>query len=162
MKYIHQVQQVELASDIVTLIWTYSERRCNDIYSQISEGHFFKLAFLKFTFVAVHVNWVRLCLWTAATTGPTVHTPGNMIMQSHGRIILMGKTEEIREKHVPLPMCPPHIPHGLKQLQTQASAVRGQWLIAWAMALVQVHPYYSEWFNYDAHLHSLCLITTEY
>jgi hypothetical protein len=25
-----------------------------------------------------HVNWVRLCLWTAATNGPIVHPPGDI------------------------------------------------------------------------------------
>jgi hypothetical protein len=29
------------------------------------------------TVVVVHVDGVRLCLWTAATNGPIVHPPGN-------------------------------------------------------------------------------------
>jgi hypothetical protein len=35
----------------------------------------------------VHVNVVRLCLWTAATNGPIVHPPGDMSMEYHGEII---------------------------------------------------------------------------
>jgi hypothetical protein len=27
-----------------------------------------------------------------------------------------GKTEELEEKHAPLPLCPPQIPHGLTQV----------------------------------------------
>jgi hypothetical protein len=35
------------------------------------------------------------------------------------------KTEELGEKPVPVPFCPPHISHGLPWvLQTQASTVR--------------------------------------
>jgi hypothetical protein len=45
-----------------------------------------------------------------------------------------GKTEELGEKPVPVPLCPPQIPHGLTQAWTRASAVRGRWLTTWAMA----------------------------
>jgi hypothetical protein len=45
-----------------------------------------------------------------------------------------GKTKELREKPVPVPLCPPQIPHGLTQDWTQASAVGGQRLTAWAIA----------------------------
>jgi hypothetical protein len=38
------------------------------------------------------------------------------------------------EKPFPVPLCPPQIPHGLTRDQTQASAVRGRRLTAWAMA----------------------------
>jgi hypothetical protein len=41
-----------------------------------------------------------------------------------------GKTEELGEKPVPVPLCPPQIPHGLNR----ASAVRGRRLTTWAMA----------------------------
>jgi hypothetical protein len=33
-----------------------------------------------------------------------------------------------------VPLCPPQIPHGATRDRTQASAVRGQRLTAWAMA----------------------------
>jgi hypothetical protein len=41
-----------------------------------------------------------------------------------------GKTEELGEKPVPVPLRPPQIPHGL----TRVSAVRGRRLTTWAMA----------------------------
>jgi hypothetical protein len=41
-----------------------------------------------------------------------------------------GKTEELGEKPVPVPLRPPHIPHGL----TRSSAVRGRRQTTWAMA----------------------------
>jgi hypothetical protein len=45
-----------------------------------------------------------------------------------------GKTEELGEKPVPVPLCPPQIPHGLTRPRTRSSAVRGRWLTTWAMA----------------------------
>jgi hypothetical protein len=46
-----------------------------------------------------------------------------------------GKTEVLGgEKPVPVPLCPPKIPHGLTQDRTRASAVRFRRLTAWAMA----------------------------
>jgi hypothetical protein len=45
-----------------------------------------------------------------------------------------GKTEVLGEKPVPVPLCPPQIPHGLTWDQTGASAVGGRRLTAWAMA----------------------------
>jgi hypothetical protein len=45
-----------------------------------------------------------------------------------------GKTEVLGEKPVPLPLCPPQIPHGLTRDRTRSSAVRGRRLTAWAMA----------------------------
>ena len=37
-----------------------------------------------------------------------------------------GKTEVLGEKPVPVPLCPPQIPHGLTRDRTQASALRGR------------------------------------
>jgi hypothetical protein len=48
------------------------------------------------------------------------------------------KTKELEEKPVPVPLCPPQIPHGLTRDRTRASAVGGRRLTAWAMA----RPYY--------------------
>jgi hypothetical protein len=45
-----------------------------------------------------------------------------------------GKPKNSWEKRVPLPLCPPHIPHGLTKAQTRASAVKGRRLTASAMA----------------------------
>jgi hypothetical protein len=53
--------------------------------------------------------------------------------------ILTGETEELREKPVPVPLCPPQISHGLTQARTRASAVRGRWLTTWAMAWPKCH-----------------------
>jgi hypothetical protein len=44
-----------------------------------------------------------------------------------------GKTEELGEKPVPVPLCP-QISHGLTRARTRASAVRGRCLTTWAMA----------------------------
>jgi hypothetical protein len=83
----------------------------------------------------VRVNGVRLCLWTAAADGPFVHPQViYMNMESHDAIILTGKTEELGEKPVQFPLCPPQIPLGLTRERTRPSAVRGRWLTAWAMA----------------------------
>jgi hypothetical protein len=45
-----------------------------------------------------------------------------------------GKTEELGEKPVPMPLCPPQIPHGLTRSRTRASAVRGRRLTTWGTA----------------------------
>jgi hypothetical protein len=45
-----------------------------------------------------------------------------------------GKTEELGEKPVPVPLCPPQIPHRLNRDRTRPSAVGGRRLTAWAMA----------------------------
>jgi hypothetical protein len=44
------------------------------------------------------------------------------------------KTEELGEKPVPVPICPPQIPHALNRARTRASAVRGRRLTTWSMA----------------------------
>jgi hypothetical protein len=43
-------------------------------------------------------------------------------------MILTGKPEELGETPVPVPLCPPQIPHGLTRARTSASAARGQLL----------------------------------
>jgi hypothetical protein len=45
-----------------------------------------------------------------------------------------GKTEDLGDKPVPVPLCPPQIPYGLTRAWTRASAVRGRRLTAWDMA----------------------------
>jgi hypothetical protein len=75
------------------------------------------------------------CLWCAATSGPILFIP--QIIYDCGDLqwndVIDGKTEEPRVKHAPVPLCSPQIPHGLTRARTQASAVRGQRLTAWAM-----------------------------
>jgi hypothetical protein len=51
-----------------------------------------------------------------------------------------GKTEELWEKPVPVPLCPPHIPHRLTRARTRASAVRDRRLTTWAMARPHERP----------------------
>jgi hypothetical protein len=54
-----------------------------------------------------------------------------MCLESDGGMVYwQGKTEELGEKPVPVPLGPPQSPHGL----TRASAVRGRRLTTWAMA----------------------------
>jgi hypothetical protein len=58
-----------------------------------------------------------------------------------------GKTEELGEKPVPVPLCPPQIPHGLTRERTRASAVRGRRLTTWAMARPRSVPWHSFFCN---------------
>jgi hypothetical protein len=44
------------------------------------------------------------------------------------------KSEELGEKPVSVPLCPPEMTQGMSRAQTRDSAVRGQRLTAWAMA----------------------------
>jgi hypothetical protein len=44
------------------------------------------------------------------------HSPDDMSLESDGGITyLQGKSEELGENPVPVPLCPPQIPHGLTQ-----------------------------------------------
>ena len=43
-----------------------------------------------------------------------------------GGMILTGTDSILRKMPIPVPFCPPYIPHGLAGDQTQASAVTGQ------------------------------------
>jgi hypothetical protein len=45
-----------------------------------------------------------------------------------------GKTEDLGEKPVTVPLCPPQSPHGLTRARTRASAVTGRRLTTWTMA----------------------------
>jgi hypothetical protein len=73
--------------------------------------------------VVVHVDWVRPCLWTVASNGPVVHSLDDMSMERDSGMVLTGETEELGEEPVPVPLCPPQIPHGLTRARTRASAV---------------------------------------
>jgi hypothetical protein len=46
---------------------------------------------------------------------------------------LTGKTEELEEKRVPVPLCP-QIPHRLNLARTQTSTVRDRRITGWDMA----------------------------
>jgi len=53
---------------------------------------------------------------------------------SNGKIIPTGENWYTQKKPVPLPLCPPQIPHGMAWDHTRALIVRGWQLTAWAMA----------------------------
>jgi hypothetical protein len=57
-----------------------------------------------------------------------------MSVDSHGRVILTGKIEELGEESVPVPLCPLQLPHELTRMRARTSAVRGRRLNNWAMA----------------------------
>jgi hypothetical protein len=85
--------------------------------------------------VNVHVSGVRLCLWTAATIWPVVHPPDHIwVWRATVEWFAQGKTKELGEKPVLVPLCPRQIPHGLTWVRIWASTVRGQRLAAWTVA----------------------------
>jgi hypothetical protein len=88
--------------------------------------------------VVAPVDGVRVCLWTAATKGTIVHPPGASrplwVWRGTVEWYWQGKTEELGEKPVSVPLCPPQIPHELTRARTRFSAARGRRLTAWAIA----------------------------
>jgi hypothetical protein len=56
------------------------------------------------------------------------------VMEHHWNEIDRGKTEVLGEEPVPVPLCPPQIPHGLTRDRTRTFAVGDRRLTAWAMA----------------------------
>jgi hypothetical protein len=75
--------------------------------------------------VIVHVDRVRLYLWTAAINGPILYPPGDIwVWRATVEWYWRGKTEELGEKHVPDPHSSPPIPYWLTQARTWASATR--------------------------------------
>jgi hypothetical protein len=57
-----------------------------------------------------------------------------LVMEHRWNEIDRGKTEVLGENPIPVPLCPPQIPHGPTLDRTRASAARGRRLTAWAMA----------------------------
>jgi hypothetical protein len=85
--------------------------------------------------VVFHAGGVRRCLWIAVTVGPIYHPPDDILVsRATVEWYLQGKAEEPIDKPNPVQLCLPHVPHGLNRLRTRASASRGSWLTAWAMA----------------------------
>jgi hypothetical protein len=103
---------------------------------------FFKTfaCFLLYVHKILQICLCCLCWWDETMSLSSGHQQAYcssprwyMSIKSHGGMILTGKTEEHREKPVPVPRCPPQIPHGLTHVWTQASTVRGWQLTAWPM-----------------------------
>jgi hypothetical protein len=60
--------------------------------------------------------------------------PFLQVMEHRRNEIDRGKPKYSGEKPVPVPLCPPQIPHGLTRDRNRASAVGDRRLTAWAMA----------------------------
>jgi hypothetical protein len=57
-----------------------------------------------------------------------------MRMESRGGMMFIRENRRTRIKPVPVPLCPPQMPHWLTRARTQVSAVRDRRLTAWATA----------------------------
>jgi hypothetical protein len=77
----------------------------------------------------LHVDGVRLRLWTAATNGPFAYPSCDMSMESHGGI-LTGENRRARRKTCPSATLFTENPRGLTRARTCISAERGRWLTA--------------------------------
>jgi hypothetical protein len=118
----------------------------------------------------VHVDRVGLCLWTAATNGPTVHPPGDILVwTATAEWYWQGKIEELGENPGTVPLCSPQISHGRNRARTPVSAVKGRPLTA--LVVTQLDLLLTHDFAYDSPrnenqvsgLHDLCVyITTWY
>jgi hypothetical protein len=87
----------------------------------------------------------RLCLRTAVISGHIVRPPDGIWVWSYRGIILTGENRRtLRKKPVPVPLCPPQIPHGLIRTRTRASAVQCPYkLVSWlSHCLVSYFTYY--------------------
>jgi hypothetical protein len=86
-------------------------------------------------FIFLLFDGVRLHLWNAVTNGHIVHPPGDIwVWRTTVEWYWQGKIEDVREKPIPVSLCPLQIPHGLNRARTRDLAVRGRRLTAWAMA----------------------------
>jgi hypothetical protein len=74
-----------------------------------------------------------------------------------------GKTEALEEKPVPVPLCPPQMPHVLTRDRIRASAMGSRLLTAWALTrpgLFKICNFYLKHFTRDINLWfwSICLV----
>jgi hypothetical protein len=72
--------------------------------------------------------WNCSCYWAHCPAARWYINGHGAAVESHW----WGKTKELREKLVPVPLCPPQIPHKLPLERTWTSAVRIKQLTAWA------------------------------
>jgi hypothetical protein len=63
--------------------------------------------------VVVHVNGVRLCLWTMATNAHIVHPTGDISVWTAMAELYWQENHRTWRKLVPVPLCLPQIPHML-------------------------------------------------
>jgi hypothetical protein len=68
-------------------------------------------------------------LSTAATNRPTVPTPCDYVNEEIGGMMIGRGNRSTRRKSVPVPLCPPQIPHSART-RTRTAAVGGQRLTA--------------------------------
>jgi hypothetical protein len=61
----------------------------------------------------LHVDGVKLCLWTATTSGPIVYLSRWYMSMNCGGIILTGGNRKTWINSVQVPLCTPQISHGL-------------------------------------------------
>jgi hypothetical protein len=64
------------------------------------------------------------------------------VMEHRWNEIDRGKPKYSGEIPVPVPLCPPQIPHGPTRDRTRASAVRGRWRTVWAKARPYIRIYF--------------------
>jgi hypothetical protein len=97
----------------------------------VSEEHVASIfRFTLFFYLWVETTSLNCCHYRTCRSSPRWYEFG----ERRWNDILTGETEELGEKPVPVPLCPPQIPHGLTRARTRASAVRGRRLTAWTTA----------------------------
>jgi hypothetical protein len=97
--------------------------------------HFKPQAIVCYISRVVHVDGLRLCLWTVATNGPLLFIPQVIrVRRATVECCWQRKGDELGEKPYPVPLCPSQIPFRLIRVQTWAFALRGRRLTVWAMA----------------------------
>jgi hypothetical protein len=83
----------------------------------------------------VHVDMLRVCLWTAATNGPIVHPPYDIwVWRATVEWYWHGKAKESGQKPVWLSLFPPKFSYGLTRERSRTSSMRSLPLTAWAIA----------------------------
>jgi hypothetical protein len=91
-------------------------------------NHFkFNKIILKFGGVVVNVDGVRMSVLTAAISRPIVQSLQVVYEHDDPRWNYIDRvTEVLGDKPVPVPLCPPQIPHGVTRARTLTFSVRAQ------------------------------------